>query len=155
MNKEEIQNKIDSISADRDALERTRNKLTGDIALLLEQIAEAEKPKLRHGDFGLDAGNLSGGNWVHINGKTYYPSGVISGLSPTNNTILEEKIGNIFDLTKDWGEPFENYYKYGIRIEISNVDDIYIDAGGSHLTIPKAEEIWHKLGQVIAQTKKG
>ncbi len=156
MNTEKIQNKIDSISADRDALERTRNKLTGDIALLLQQIAESEKPKSRHGDYGIETCGEDTflrliTNPASVTGLTV--SNEYGEISPGNK--ITTVFGNIFDLLKEWSKPFENFYKYGVRIEKSNSDkDIYLDSGGSHLALPEAEEVWLELGKAIFDLKR-
>ena len=165
MSKEEIQNKIDSISADRDALERTRNKLAGDIALLLRQLAEVEKPKLRHGDFGyrkdgaprVALSNVCGGKVDRRVG-----CGSIFSISEFRGEM--SVLGNIFDLLKEWSEDlidFKAICNRHNREFYAQIEDneITLQTGGDKgewcwATLAEAEEIWHKLGRVIATLKR-
>ena len=164
MSKEEIQNKIDSISADRDALERTRNKLSGDIALLLKQIAEAEKPKLRHGDFGLWVNEKdwfvvddSGDDRIYIHLLWAGKHDKRNQWRYDNKFLAKATIfGNIFDLLKEWSEDLE-YFEFDVHhCEINTVEFPHapIHIAGNWHTLAEAEEIWHKLGRVIATLKK-
>ncbi len=162
MDKQEIQKQIDSISADRDVLERTRNKLTGDIALLLQKIAE--KPKLGHGDFGL---------WKFR--PTNDPKKAIYiDKHQTKDTIYTDKdewcrnasdddgrklikFGNIFDLMEGWDKDFETWesspaYKDAIQIMIEVVEGgIFFGNSGNAATfeLKGIIEIWKKLGHAI------
>ncbi len=169
MNKQEIQKQIDSISADRDVLERTRNKLTGDIALLLQKIAEAEKPKLGHGDFGITERRQFFFNDAKRNLSDYYPNQPIfeyenrefdGGL---DEAVLPIKFGNIFNLMEGWDKDFKNVVMknsydgrvFLIQKSLLAEKDIYLgteDLGhkmGVYLTIAEAKEICHALGHAI------
>jgi hypothetical protein len=72
---------------------------------------EAEKPKLRHGDFGIDKqGNLK----VAMNDWSNRLSSVGSASFAIDAeygqaTLPEVIFGNIFDLMKDWGEDLEEF----------------------------------------------
>ena len=119
MNKEEIQAKLHNY-------EERLNDVAGEIERLREQLAEAEKPKHRHGDFGFD-----------------------------------DTIGNIFDLLKEWSEDLERF-----EIKVAGRGTLEMKLSDKRLefsmpvfqyataTLPEAEEIWHKLGQMIATLKR-
>ncbi len=173
MNKEEIQREIDSISADRDALERTRNKLTGDIALLLQQIAEAEKPKLRHGDFGIEV--VEGTSYQRLITNPANETGLnISnkyGEIPPGHKITTV-FGNVFDLLKEWSEDF-NRYEEVIMDSADGCDMVIIEPSarskdkifvgsmlrgqrqlGIHLSESELQGFWMVLGTALFTLKR-
>lgn len=173
--KEEIQKEIDQIGADKKALQRTIDSLTGDIAGLLKQLAEAEKPKLGHGDFGIldDYGpymavGCASDFQVKRNEILLASSG---GLTPTpaNEEVFLNQwhfFGNIFKIMEGWGEPLGKYEKKcrgGNTLIISRSHiapsaaiEFRINKNGCYATadIPQAEEIWCKLGHLLMTLKK-
>ena len=151
MNKEEIQAKLHNYE------ERLKD-VAGEIERLREQLAEAEKPKLRHGDFGLNkAGNsrlilFQFGDSNREKRKDYGPIGIHS------NTDIEP-LGNIFDLLKEWSEdlemwerPTKRHNKFVFKICGCTID-FHTNPYCSFIP-DEAEEIWHKLGQMIATLKR-
>ena len=179
MDKQEIQKQIDSISADRDALERTRNKLTGDIALLLQKIAEAEKPKLGHGDFGIDTDDEIGcGAFIVIEQaslvgtpKAFFENQ--SGLMHADEKMSSDlRFGNIFRLMEGWDKPFSRYEavvmdsadgcdKVLIQPSSRSKDKIFIGSVlrgqrqlGIHLSEPELQEFWKQLGHALIFAKR-
>lgn len=156
MDNEEIQREIDSISADRDALERTRNKLTGDIALLLQQI-EAKKPKRRHGDFGFDNNSFGRLSLKGIRNQMFSAgSGCCYDQDRGDKQHPKLIFGNIFDLLKEWSEDLEHFEFDVHKCEINTVEFAHapIHIAGNWHTLAEAEEIWHNLGRVIATLKR-
>ena len=166
MNKEEIQAELKRARA-------AETTIKNNIIELLEQLVEAEKPKLRHGDFGYvwDEGekekpsrfvvtNHKGGlYWSRHSGL---PSLIpLCHLTEHKYTIL----GNIFDLLKEWGKPFEEWDKTleatEIRIE-DNMVRLYACTGAGcekdvchcKLGIKRAEDFWRKLGHAIFTLKR-
>jgi hypothetical protein len=157
MNKQEIENKLEQAIKDRQGI-------NDNILWLKEQLAEAEKPELRHGDCGLvwdegekekpsrfvvtnHKGNL---HWCRHSGL---PSLIpLFHLTDYKYTIL----GNIFDLLNEWSEDLERFefdvHEYEIRPYVQSYAPIKV-AGNWH-TLAEAEEIWHKLGQMIATLKR-
>jgi hypothetical protein len=148
---EEIQKEIDQNADDRRVLERVKNECTARIAELVRQKAEieAEKPKLRHGDFGItNSGHyraflsefVKGYDWGKPTGdhKEYSEIGV---MADEDFTVF----GNIFDLMEGWGEDLEEFNVGGRHFKINPGDP------ESFLQI---EEIWHKLGALIMTHKR-
>ncbi len=131
--------------------------------------AEAEKPKIGHGDFGItNAGHyriflskcVEGFDWSKpVGGHQEYSE--IGVIGDENFTFL----GNIFDLLKEWSEDLKEAYAEdeasGIKIEGENIE-IYFCTGADcakkddycRYKLSEAEEIWHKLGQMIATLKR-
>jgi hypothetical protein len=132
-----------------------------------------DKPKLGHGDFGnLDSyGAYAAVKCAHdISAKR----GVIllvsrDGLTttPANEEIYINqwhKFGNIFDLMKDWSEDLTEFEKTcanggTLRIEICGGKVQFCiravnDYRYATASISQAEEIWRKLGQMIAYCKR-
>ena len=136
--------------------------------------AEAEKPKLRHGDFGP---NKEGNNRIvlfqhgttdkgeNIGERNDYGSIGIH----TNTDVIP--LGNIFDLSKKWSEPFDDYKRnidcdartFIIEKSSWTKRDLWIGVKdnnvptakrGVQLFISEAEEIWHALGHAIAYLKR-
>jgi hypothetical protein len=153
MNKEEIQAKLHNYE------ERLKD-VAGEIERLREQLAEAEKPKLRHGDFGINKANnarivlFQFGDSNSGKRDDFGPIGIHS------NTDIEP-FGNIFDLLKEWSEDLEEFEGAGdcqvLNGQItSNNKDIWlkISSGSTVFTLEQAEKIWHKLGQMIATLKR-
>ncbi len=173
MNKEEIQNKIDSISADRDALERTRNKLTGDIALLLQLIAESKKPKLGHGDYGLvwDEDETHPSRFFisrHESILWWSRYCGLPSLTPLHHLTKYKYVifGNIFDLLKEWSEDVEIYKKTGwgcgmLEMRIISKSsapfkliEFRIKNESATFTSVEIDEIWHEFGKMNATLKR-
>ena len=116
------------------------------------------KPKLRHGDLiewypsaikGLRL--IWESPEAHL--ETYDSYGKRTGTANKDTPASFIRHFNIFDLMKDWSEPFEEFRKYGIYLEPS-ADAIFIDASGSHLTISESEELWRALGRLIVARKR-
>lgn len=141
-----------------------RQEINDNILWLKEQLAEAEKPELGHGDFGI----VPKGGWKRIRlfrnaepdrgeNRDYNPYGIC-------NTEDFISFGNIFDLIKDWGKEFDratievDYHKRKIVIEKSKpTEGIFMATAGEigvHLAISEAEEIWRKLGHAIIELKR-
>ena len=133
-----------------------------------------EKPKLRHGDFGI------------CRGKGFYLNDSKRKLvKPMKNPVFEYEnqgydsyhpdydnrevvFGNIFDLMKDWGEDFKNFMLkssydnrvFFVQTSLLRERAIYLgveDRGkrvGVYLTESEAKEIWHALGHAIMGPKR-
>lgn len=159
MNKKEIQNKLDQANYDRDTL-------TENILELQKQLAKAEKPKLRHGDFGVETHPFVVIEQASLYGspKAFY-SDQSGQIEANKNMSYSLCLGNIFDLLKKWNEDLEEFEIKGAgeallkaRIACDRKSFIFTLYDGSKsspivISIP-AEEIWHKFGQLIATLKK-
>ena len=161
MNKEEIEHEL----ARARAAETT---IKNNIIELLEQLVEAEKPKLRHGDFGI------------VNRKGFYLNDSSrTKVKPINMPVFEYEnqsydsyhsdydnrevvFGNIFDLMKDWGKDLEEWeskpaYQDAIQIIMEvKFNGIFFGNSGNAATfdLESITEIWRKLGQEIATLKR-
>lgn len=152
MNKQETKRRLNCLEADC-------KNLGTEISILKATLAEPEKLKLEHGDFGINKSDLL---WLAVRTMTdevkvevfWYNSACPSGLD--NNDFISSRLGNIFDLMKDWGEDLTHFeldvHKYKIDTRDFAHSPIHI-AGNWH-TLAEAEEIWRKLGQMIMTLKR-
>lgn len=145
MNKEEIQSEI----------KVAEEHLAG----LRKKLDEPEKPKLRHGDCVIEHDIPR----VVLNRNKY--KGQLASFSRAASDLngynyAEQHKGivlfNIFDLLKDWSEPFRQTFVNDVLLEYSSRFDkaIFINSDHQHLTISEAEEIWYKFGHAIAELKR-
>lgn len=140
---------------------------------LKAKLAEAEKPELRHGDFGItikERTSVNGGfvaitdNQRSRDLEPYFKDGLSDGSeyakkNPNDYTIF----GNIFDLMKDWGEKFGNTWKsengedkQNIMVGTTGREGIWLGTCGNSDTYSEevAYEIWCKLGHAIIELKR-
>jgi len=144
---------------------------TDTLVSLRAELAEAEKPKLGHGDFGVTTKERPcGGSFVAIRDsqrsrglEPYFKDGLSDGSNYTKNNPDDYTIlGNIFDLLKEWSEDldeFEIQSKNCTKLIIKTFGEEGIQVDISHYTatlrtLSEAEEFWHKLGQLIATLKR-
>lgn len=124
---------------------------------------EPEKPKLRHGDFGINEESNPRISLFSIgtDGGNREDYCLFGRCTNSDYPIL----GNIFDLLTEWSEPFVRYVKKcrgGNTLVISHSSyapdgiEFRINEGGCYVTasIPESEEIWRKLGQLIMTPKR-
>ncbi len=127
--------------------------------------AEAEKPKLRHGDFGITTKERTeAGGFVTIQSRPYsgapepyFKDGLSDGgeyakKHPEDYTIF----GNIFGLLKEQSVDL-TFFAFDVHhCEINTVDFPHapIHFAGNWHTLSEIEEIHHKLGRVIATLKR-
>lgn len=120
---------------------------------------EAEKPELRHGDFGISKAGLP---WLAVQTMTdrvkvevfWWDSADPSHLS--NNDFVDSRFGNIFDLMKDWGEDLEEFTYAGVHFEMKG-RVLEISIHDELMTITGLEsqiEAWRNLGQMIMTLKR-
>jgi len=157
MNKAEIERRIKRYELVMECAEENLN----DLNIQLCDLAEAEKPKIQHGDFWETntGGVISIGSG--LNREDYNKFGEIgSYLKP------DDILGNIFNLLEEWSEDLEEYKNTGwgtgmleviIRSEQSALNKLIefrIQNSSATFTLPEAEEVWRKLGQLIATLKR-
>ena len=117
----------------------------------------AEKPKLGHGDFGLDDEP-----YVIVSQKTLpgSPKAIFAstgGLINADESMSSDtRLGNIFKMMEGWDEEFKEFTFDVHRIEINTVDFAHapIHIAGNWHTSDEAYEIWLKLGHTLAEPKK-
>ena len=162
MNKQEIEEQIKQASAEREAITDKLIELKQQLFDIL--LAEPEKPKLRHGDFGLEENNSP----TIILRETQYgdPSDLRSireghSCQSSNRTKPEYChiyliLGNIFDLLKEWSEDLEEFTYAGVHfrmkgrvLEISIHDEMMTITG-----LESQMEAWTKFGRLIATLKR-
>lgn len=155
MNKEEIQKELTRARA-------AETTIKNNIIELLEQLVEAEKPKLRHGDFGLCTRKDSKGGIVVINKRLgnpepYFEDGLCDGCNYTKKYPDDYIIfGNIFDLLKEWSEDLEEFIYAGVDFAMRK-NSLVIDINGESQTITGTDsqmEMWCKLGRLIMTLKR-
>jgi len=153
MNKAEIEEQIKSCELCRDLTEVKLEELN-------HLLAEAEKPKLRHGEIVIS----SSGEYIYLAmeqnppsekiniwGCTWHGEGFINGIVDKKNTYYKTLNINIFKILKEWSEDLEDTYIDGFHLRISGNT---IVLGGRPFVIEQSEEVWHKLGQLIASLKR-
>ena len=96
---------------------RTVHRLAGDTITRLEaELAEAEKPELRHGDYGHDEGSGDGFIVIEQSGLFGSPKGFYANQNGqvliNESTVARVRTGNIFDDLKAIAEPLEGYIFY-------------------------------------------
>jgi hypothetical protein len=163
MNKQELEAKLhnyeERLKDVAKAIEETR-----------KQLAEAEKPKLGHGDWWL----THGGKCIRIFMKEHnHPQRDCVVLKSTLITNIgsshddEPILGNIFDMMKDWGKEFEEWEKDMKSIGIKVDDDIIKIYACANAVCSKenrgwcpmdnweeAYEFWCKLGHALMTLKR-
>ena len=157
MTKKEIEHRIKKYELVRECAEENLNELN----IQLRDLCEAEKLKLRHGDFGYDGGfprlTLMSSNEELFTAGQYH-CGEVGGSSKHPEIIL----GNVFALLKEWSEPFEEWYSCSsisgvkkIKIKIIN-GNIHFGtlADGAEYSFENIVEIHNELGHAIAELKR-
>ena len=115
------------------------------------ELSALDKPKLRHGDYGLH-GN-SGDNWIKLEdeirwiGHENYLGH--SGIPESN--FVDNKVGNLIDDLKAMSEPLDRTSVDGFVMEVIN-DRVII--GGRRFLVDQAVEFRQKLGQLITTAKR-
>ena len=163
---EEIQKEIDQYADARRTCEKAKNEFTALIARLVKEKADvgAEKPELGHGDFGVD-----GEPYVVVSQSTLpgSPKAIFASsmglIKADENMSPDTRFGNIFKITKGWGEDFEEEweskpaYKNAIQIIIKVMfNGIFFgnSRNGATFDLENITEIWRKLGHAIMTLKK-
>ena len=149
MNKEEIEAKLHNYE------ERLKD-IAKAIEELRDQVAKVEKPKLRHGDFGL---SQDGSPRLIVKEKVYDKGGVCGYTNGPDDyyTIF----GNIFDLMKDWCKDLTEFEMEApatnVKVEARGSFVAFIDPSDRNeinVSSEKIEEFWRKLGQLVMTLKK-
>ncbi len=150
MNKEEIQAELKRARA-------AETTIKNNIIELLEQLVEAENPKLGHGDFGIDTDNGSHPfivmeqSTLYGTPKAFYENQM--GLINADKALSSDlRLGNIFDLLEKWGEDLEEREVAGIRISVRN-NCIFV--GEYRLSTPEKQELfWKTIAQEYFTLKR-
>ena len=156
MNNQEYKAKLESYLERAEAIVRGLKK---DIDEADRMFAEAEKPKLKVGDFGI-ADMAIFPRIVIAEGEAITASGHVTDRKADMPSIV---YFNVFDLIADWDKDFKNVVmknSYNDRVFLIQKSllaekDIYLgteDLGhkmGVYLTISEAKEICHTLGHAI------
>ena len=170
MTKKETQSEIWVYERLRDISEEKLDTLNHQ----LRDLCEAEKLELGHGDFGYvwDEGEKEKPSRFvvtnHKGGLYWSRHSGLPSLIPLVH-LTEHKytiLGNIFDLLKEWGEPFEEYLKNNSAMGIQIDDDhimFFACTGGKgcnkendscYYQIESAERFWRSLGHAIVELKR-
>lgn len=156
MNKQEIEHKLEQAQKDMMGIK-------DNILWLKEQLVEAEKPKLGHGDFGI---NKEGARRIRVFKNAMPDRGASDDYSPygicSDTDFLP--FGNIFELMKDWGVDLEQWDSEkgredeSITMSIKNCpgNRMWLGTCGNSdwYKIEVIEEIWRKLGQMLMTLKR-
>lgn len=139
-------------------LEAACKNLSTEISILKATLAE--KPKLRHGDFGYKGGCPriycgEGFNYI-MYGKSGDPKSVL------DRNSIDLIFGNVFDLMKGWGEkPKKSFHSksgregIGITIDVDNKEIWLGNTGDSDwYSYEQAYEIWCELGKRLMTLKR-
>ena len=156
MNKQELEHKLEQARNDRELATAEANK---EVDRLKKLLAEAEKPKLEHGDFGFDESIFPSGkpadSRVFLSGHSW---GCV-GNDHCDKTPLKFVFGNIFEILN--GELTEFELKtIGLKVELDEdkliIDDGY--QGGDRVEVPRkllSEFATNIFKMYIASVNKG
>lgn len=161
MNKKEIEQELVCLKG---SSEYFRNTFNEEIGKLEAQLAEAEKPKLEHGDSVISkTGNCI---WLKDKKSTLRPNtrnGCCENLTAQHDSRSDDIFAfNIFDLMGNWDKDFEKWesspaYKDAIQIMIEVVEGgIFFGNSGRAATFELKDiiEIWKQLGHAIISAKR-
>lgn len=104
MNTEELRKDLERRRTRKALYAELQDEETQAIAKVEAQLAEAEKPELRHGDYGIRNHTEF---WICINGRVYWNNGQLSSLSDAR--FIESRLGNIFDDLKALAKPLKEF----------------------------------------------
>ena len=167
MDKEEIKRKIEICETIIDLGDKTLLRLIKEVAKeelteLQAQLAEAEKPKLRHGDYGIvprgmhkegphpvlaDPTNLcfNDGYWKDEDGHISCSYGCYNGREITNR-------GNIFDDLKAISKSLHEFEVFGIEVKF--IENGALSIGNQIIPKPWVAEFCRNLRILEATFKK-
>lgn len=161
MKTEEIKYKIEQTRMCRDLVNIEANKEIDRLKAQLAESKKSESEKLGHGDFGIASGGepiivVGDGKCSHTYDKDKYEH--YMRLDETNGRWCKAtKFGNIFDITKDWGEDLEefsyldlNFKMEGNSLKISIGINRYQTITGINIQMM----VWLKFGQMIMTLKQ-
>ncbi len=149
MDKKELEHQIKNYTLIKECAEER-------LAELLPQLAEAEKLKPEHGDFGIEDLEDGGFPTVIIRETQFGDPSILRSIRETHSCNSSNRThpryshsyaiyGNIFKLMEEWGKDLEEFDVGGRHFKI------YPGDPDSFLQI---EEIWHKLGRLIFAYKR-
>lgn len=151
MTKQEMQKRICCLEGDC-------KNLGTEISILKAELAEAEKPKLGHGDFGIGHGAFGRLTLKRLNGKMF-SAGSGCCYDPDRGDKDHPRIifGNIFNLMKDWGKNLTEFeldvHKYFID-EHAGMSHAPIHIAGNWHTEAEAYKFWCDFGQMLMTKKR-
>ena len=125
----EAQVKLEQANTDCDAMELNRTNVSTEIAELKAKLAEEQKPKLRHGDYGLDC--MGSRSVIAINQGGRLVKSMANGYTDCYNAVCIQNhrypvLGNIFDDLKAIQEDVTEFEIEGcgfkLRVTISGTD---------------------------------
>lgn len=142
------------------------------LAWLRKRLDEPEKPKLRHGDFGVDEKTGEGLLIVHQQNRTHpiisfnesaAPCGKISDGRHCTRTVT--KLCNVYDLLREQFEDLTEFkvgctndksLDFHLRAELHRDNSFRIGTGTNTIIISakQTEKYWRKLGRMIATHKR-
>ncbi|KKL69150.1 hypothetical protein LCGC14_2117830 [marine sediment metagenome] len=131
MNQDEIKKEIKDLSygiqfhrEQGDFHHGVADKRFESVKRLEAQLTEAEKPKLRHGDYGR---NRLGVSWIFLKEQIVTEITAYVPEAPQEEYI-KDRFGNIFDGLKAWQEPLEKF-----RIDNGTSQTIRVKISGGFL----------------------
>jgi hypothetical protein len=153
---EEIRAELNMRRGLRAEVVETLAKFDKSIADLEKQLAEAEKPKLRHGDYGVSCN----GSLFFVQGETVFwlnAGGVASSISPERFGTAG-RLGNLIDEIKALGEERTEWKldREGLGVSLREGSHIThpVWISGKYLTLSEAESLSLALRQIIATAKR-
>lgn len=131
MNREEMEKQLLDEIALRDAAQAIVDRHIVAVAKLQLDLAEAEKPELRHLDWG--RGKDSGSIWLKVHGNIWYLTGCQTQPSTMSDARFAasryfEKTGNLkqyFDDLTAQSEPLEEFDERGAHHHIHHSDTLH------------------------------
>lgn len=155
-----LENNMDRVTKQdvKDAIQSTERVFAEWVVQIEAGIAkiekvEAEKPKLRHGDYGIGPA----GPWCRVHGSTWWDTKDCSGPSHQDaDVFIPYRLGNIFDDLKAMAEPLEEFVERGFNHHIHHSDKLHgsIMMRSSCYSIKQLEEYIMKLRRMAATVER-
>lgn len=159
MDKKEMQKRICCLEGDC-------KNLKTEIGILKAELAEAEKPKLKHGDFGISFNTFGRLTLKGLNGKMF-SAGLGCCYDPDRGDKDHPKVifGNIFKMMDGWGKDLTEFktgcttddrLEYYLKATLENNGDYRIGTQDNTIIISanQVEIYWRKLGRMIMTRKR-
>jgi hypothetical protein len=126
----------------------------------LEDQLESEQPELGHGDYGYSKDGAPKAIFLECSGNLIQAGTEYATIKERgfNRTMpLTDIRGNIFDDLKAMAEPLEEFEFDVMKCHINKGEEwagAIIHICGTNFTIDEAQEIYRKLGRLIAEAKR-
>ena len=147
MNQEEIKTDIETEKLYLEDCETTVKVVREHLAALEAKLAEAEKPELRHGDYGIDEDN---GSFVVVDQsglfgtpKAFFENG--SGMVEADKNMSSDlRLGNIYKCIAALKEPLKEFRVCNLNIKVNGCGNIQLESDDKRILYITSGQ-WHEF----------